>query len=389
MQAAAAVATAAKVATPISVGIEGGAVGAVNIANAAQGTVEAAKITSETAGALGQIEQIAPEAIKATQNLEQIGSTIKALPKEVANTQFEKQMGDFVAKTSIEKGAGGNVLTELKDATSVGGGEATVEDAPASTDVSSLKATPENSSVLQPGAPTGEKDKNQPQQKAIESEEIKQFEEMIDIEIEKALLVKTEINQKIEIAMFDWDENHPIPSDKKEYGKYVTERVKAEKDITVSARVDNEMQAWMKENPKAGEKDIATQKQILEKKHSKGYDREVRDGQKEHDGMSAAEFAKKVEELKTYRANEARMIQAIAKNDTVKNRTPETNAQRQLLEDMRNQYSAQADALQAMLETDAASSKSGWKKMILPTLMVGMVLAGPAMQAANDEGSNK
>src|SRR3989338_6147625 len=401
MQAAAAVSTVAKVATPISVGIEASG-GVATIASAAQNSVEAGKIAAETAGALGKTEVVAPEAIKAAVSLENVAETIDTLPKEVASSQFEQQMGDFVAKTLIEEGAGGDVKVELGDIKT--GGKTPLKDAPPVTDVTNkTSSTQENSSIAQSGSPAQENDKKETQINP-QSDEVTRFTDFAEAGIEKAQETNTAITQKVESQMQEWDKR-AIPTDKKGFEQYMKDRDTAIKDYTVTARVENDMQSWLmdsknvepdKQDVKAHaewQKRYDTEKQRLTKDHNKRFDKELKNEQKEDSGMSEEEFARKVTKLKDRIVAQTDFDQAMkycldALRTAPTEKRAEIQANLDRLRSQQNQNRANITALQAELRLDAATSRGlrgTVKKLALPMLLIGITMAGPAMQAANEE----
>jgi hypothetical protein len=317
-----------------------------------------AEVTTETVAGATQVgaetAQVASEEVNAASQLE------KALK---GGTEPESALHDFTATTSNLTVAGETSTSTIPEAKSA-------ETAEPANPTDSQPKTTEASKTTAPVA----------EQAAPET-----------------LTPEAKIEQQVTKSMSDWDEKNPVPEDEKSFQSYLDKRAQAEKTVTVSARVESDMETWQKENPNATQAEIDAQRNKLTNDHSKKYDKEVQSGvgrREEDGGMSAAEFAKKIHQLEELIANQAEIRRGISLIQSIppKDRTPQNNTQLQVLINQDKSTSATIISLQAELRIDAAISRSMWKKAVLPMLLVGMVAAGPAMQRSDEEsiaGSQK
>lgn len=210
---------------------------------------------------------------------------------------------------------------------------------------------------------------------------------------------QTEIDQKITEKMIGWDEDNEVPTEEKEYREYLKDRAEAERNITVEARVDSELDAWKKQyydenNQNASDEQIAAKKAELTKKHNKKYDRELKENmkkyRKEHDEeMSAAEFAQKVEELQQLQVAIELNRQAIRLMNTIPTQERDSNhdARLRAIEIQIKKDTARVLSLQAELRVEAARTGGpAWKRMLLPMLLA-FTIAAPALEKADKEGA--
>lgn len=362
----------ARIATAAPAAIEGATV-AADAAQAAATGVEALNTATATTEVLGEakaaealtgateIAEVAPEAKIAAERLEK---GLETAVKEGAGP--EKAMQEFMATTPTEAGDGGDVATEIKDIKS--SGEAASKD----TAGTPAEGTQQQGTGVKAETPVT------PQAEKITA------------------LAQREIDKAVQPQMTEWEKSNPPPDQMKEPAKYkawMEQRAATEKQYTVNEGVNHDMAQWEKQNPppdkeKNPEAYAQWEKRRAEKEgqsrqsREQLYDQQRNERAEQQRGMSKEEFMRKaarLQELQTLAVDIATNIQTLS---TSSHQTETLKAQLVRSREILNQVNAEITNLRAELQLDAAISKEGWKRVLLPMILMGVLMLAPMMSSA-------
>ncbi len=388
-------ATAAKIATAAPTMAEGASVAAsaaqatatgaeaVNAATAATEALQGAK-TVEALGGAAKVIEAAPEAAQAAKGLE---TSLKTAAREGASP--EKVMKEFTAETPVEASAGGDVATEIKDVKA--GGEAAPKDA--TTTTAAETPTPTGKGETTTGDTKTATPAEEPTEAKADASATAPAEKIKDP-------AQREIDKAVHPQMTEWDKSNPPPDQEKEPAKYkewMQQRAAAEKQYTVTEGVKHDMAEWDKQNPPPDKEKNPEAYQQWEKRRAEKesqsrqtreqrYDQMRNEREEQQRGMSKEEFMRKaarLQELQTLATSYAMNIQELSIS---RYQTETSKAQLVRLRQILNQTQTEIATLQAELQLDAAiDTKQGWKKMLLPMIIMGALILAPAMSGTGQE----